>query len=111
MVGEDALSAAPPIRRKFAQGVSEIEVVGDSAVFGFGAWIPFLLRSVRARLNAKDVTETLLEQIAAASDSPSPFANVIVGAEISSGEVPVAVITPDDPTPLVSFGVPLTDCV
>lgn len=111
MVGDDASSAASPLRRTFAQGVSEIEVVGDSAVFGFGTWIPFLPRSVRARLNAKAVTETLLEQIVAASEPPSPFANAMVGTEISSGEVRVTVMTPDDPTPVLSFGVPLTDCV
>ena len=111
MDGGDASSAASPIRRTFARGDSEIEVVGDSAVFGFGTWIPLLPRSVRARLNAQAVTETLLEQIAAASDPPSPLTNVIVGTEISSGEVRVAVMTPDDPTPVLSFGVPLTDCV
>ena len=111
MVDDDASLVASPIRRTFAQGVSEIEVVGDEAVFGFGTWIPFLPRSVHARLNAKAVTETLLEQIVAASDSPSPFANVVVGAQISSGEVRVAVMTPDDPTPVLSFGVPLTDCM
>ena len=78
MVGEAAGLSASPVRRTSEQGgLSGVDVVGTSAVFGFGTWLPLLPRSLRARLNVQDVTETLLEQVVAAGDQPSPLADAM----------------------------------
>ena len=112
MVAETAGLSASPVRRTPEQGgLSGVDVVGTSAVFGFGTWIPLLPRSLRARLNVQDITETLLEQIVAAGDQPSPLADAKVHTKIAGDHVQVVVTTPDAPRPIISFDVPVRNCL
>ena len=109
---DDAASVASPVRRTTEDGMTTgIEVVGSSSIFGFGTWIPLLPRSVRARLTAQSVTETVLEQIEAATGRPWPAADVVVRTAISDGQVHVSLVAAARPAPLIMFDLSVDDCV
>lgn len=111
-VGDTAGEADSPVTRtQKGAGITSVSVRGSSSVFGFGAWVPLLPHSVRARINVQHVTETLLEEIAGASSDPAKLEAAAVHTAIHGSDVQVIVaFSESDRRPLLTFAVPLQAC-